>query len=49
MGMAGGAGLVDACWAGMRIAVGDAKMWAEEKAGGEKSKDKAVWWEVVQQ
>ncbi|KAG2057859.1 PIG-U-domain-containing protein [Suillus hirtellus] len=42
MGMAGGAGLVDACWAGMRIAVGDAKVWAEEKG-------KVVWWEVVQQ
>ncbi|KAG1821676.1 GPI transamidase subunit PIG-U [Suillus subaureus] len=47
MGMAGGAGLVDACWAGMRIAVGDAKVWAEEKVDGEKGK--VVWWEVVQQ
>ncbi|KAG1841695.1 GPI transamidase subunit PIG-U-domain-containing protein [Suillus subalutaceus] len=49
MGMAGGAGLVDACWAGMRIAVGDAKVWAEEKVDGEKGKGKVVWWEVVQQ
>lgn len=49
MGMAGGAGLVDACWAGMRIAVGDAKICAEEKVDGEKGKGKAVWWEVVQQ
>ncbi|KAG1772560.1 PIG-U-domain-containing protein [Suillus placidus] len=45
MGMAGGAGLVDACWAGMRIAVGDAKVGAEEKVEG-KGK---VMWEVVQQ
>jgi phosphatidylinositol glycan class U len=49
MGMAGGAGLVDACWAGLRIAVGDAKVWAEEKADGEKGKGKVIWWEVVQQ
>jgi len=51
MGMAGGAGLVDACWAGMRIAVGDAKIWAEEKVDGEKGKGrgKVVWWRAVQQ
>ncbi|KAG2038899.1 GPI transamidase subunit PIG-U [Suillus americanus] len=49
MGMAGGAGLVDACWAGMRIAVGDAKVWVEEKVDGEKGEGKVVWWEVVQQ
>lgn len=48
MGMAGGAGLVDACWAGMRIAVGDAKVGPEEKVDGEKGKGK-VMWEVVQQ
>ncbi|KAG1861568.1 PIG-U-domain-containing protein [Suillus subalutaceus] len=47
MGMANGAGLVDACWAGMRIAVGDAKVWADEKVDGEKGKGKV--WEVVQQ
>ncbi|KAG0701281.1 GPI transamidase subunit PIG-U [Suillus ampliporus] len=47
MGMAGGAGLVDACWAGMRIAIGDAKAEAEEKVEGEKGK--VVQWEVVQE
>jgi hypothetical protein len=31
----------------MRIAVGDAKICAEEKVDDEKGK--AVWWEVVQQ
>ncbi|KAG2148725.1 PIG-U-domain-containing protein [Suillus bovinus] len=49
MGMAGGAGLVDACWAGMRIAVGDAKMWSEEKVDGDDGKGKVIWREVVQQ
>jgi phosphatidylinositol glycan class U len=49
MGMAGGAGLVDACWAGLRIAVGDAKVWTEEKVDSEKGKGKVIWWEVVQQ
>ncbi|KAG2073977.1 PIG-U-domain-containing protein [Suillus decipiens] len=50
MGMAGGAGLVDACWAGMRIAVGDAKVWNEEKVDkNENDKGKVVWWEVVQE
>ncbi|KAG2142007.1 PIG-U-domain-containing protein [Suillus cothurnatus] len=49
MGMAGGAGLVDACWAGLRIAVGDAKVGAEENVDGEKGKVKVIWWEVVQQ
>lgn len=42
MGMAGGAGLVDACWAGMRIAVGDAKV--EGKGQGQEMR-----WEVAQE
>jgi len=39
MGMAGGAGLMDACWAGMRIAVGDVKV--DEQGKGR--------WEVMQE
>lgn len=44
MGMAGGAGLVDACFAGMRIAIGDVKV--EGKAQGQ---DQEVQWEVAQE
>lgn len=42
MGMAGGAGLIDACFAGMRIALGDVKV---EKEG----EGQEVQWEVTQE
>jgi phosphatidylinositol glycan class U len=44
MGMAGGAGFVDACFAGMRIAIGDVKV--EGKAQGQ---GQEVQWEAAQE
>ncbi|OAX37908.1 PIG-U-domain-containing protein [Rhizopogon vinicolor AM-OR11-026] len=47
MGMAGGAGLVDACWAGMRIALGDVKVESEGK--GQVARWEVARWEVAQE